>query len=353
MKVLLYTYDIMKIGGIEASFYNLAIFLKANGYDVGVRFTTGDTMRIKHYQDAGIDIQPAHEETCDILIIGSVFHIPNKLIVGKVVAQQVHADWTDVFWGEANSAIELIKRAEPDANLFLPVSKSSCEFVKRYTNKPVRAMYNLAPFKQPILRKKHKKLVIASFTRMTAEKGLNNYVALQKHLKKLGIDAELRCYTNGEVPNGWTAVEPVPNITTELTDVDFVASLADTESFGYTIAEANSCGVPCIIKRTNSTAEFHTKANNLIIDRIDELTAKDLRRTIKVDYKLRVATEKNILATMKHLEGLARGVCIIRTMKTFTDLEIRRERRLGEVFAVNNERAKVILNHPSKIAREA
>lgn len=353
MKVLLYTYDIMKIGGIEASFYSLAQFLKAQGYDVGVRFTRIDAMRLKHFQDAGIDIQPAREETCDILIVGSVFHIPNSRIVGKVTAQQVHADWTDDYWGEATSAIQMIKRADEDADIFLPVSNSSGRFLSRYTDKPIRTMYNLAPFKQPILRKKHKKLVIASFTRMTAEKGLDNYIALQKHLEKLGVDAELRCYTNGEVPKGWKAVEPVPNITTELTDVDFVASLADTESFGYTIAEANSCGVPCIIKRANSTQEFHTKANNLIIDTIDELTAKDLRRTIKVDYKLRAKTERNIIDTMKHLETRTKGRCIIKAMRNFTDLTIGRERRLGEVFAVDSSRAKVLLNHPSNIVREA
>ena len=90
MKIILYTYDIMKIGGIETSFFLLSNYLKEKGYNVSVRYSTGDPMRVKKYKDAGIDIKPMVKETCDILIVGSIYRLPT-LISARVTARQVHA----------------------------------------------------------------------------------------------------------------------------------------------------------------------------------------------------------------------------------------------------------------------
>lgn len=352
MKIILYTYDIVKIGGIETSFFLLSQYLTKSGYDVSVRYSRADPMRVKRYKDFGIDIRPMEKESCDILIIGSIYMIPN-LIHAKVMVRQIHANWSDDYWWKQKAGIiRMLQVADNTADMFLPVSKSSASFVSQYVTKPVQVMYNLAPEKTAIKRTLGDKLVIASFTRMTGEKGLKNYEKLRDKLKALKIDAELRVYTNGEAPSGWNKHEPVPDIRTELTDVDFVASLADTESFGYTIAEANSCGIPCIIKRTNGTKEFFDDVSNIILDDVDNLTKKQLTIKRKVTYNLPTITKQSIDETMKELKRLASKKCIIRSVRAFKDMEAKKMRSTGEIFAVSKERAKQLLNNDIKVAEK-
>lgn len=350
MKILLYTYDIVKIGGIETSFYNLAKYLMAKGHSVGVRYSKADPMRIKHYKNAGIDIKPAKSELCDVLFIGSIWQQP-RLINAKLVIQQCHADWSDDFWKGAGGAMQMIKNAEKNVDVYACVSESSASFVRKVTKKPVIIMYNLAPEQKTIAKEKHKRLVLAAFTRMTKEKGLDNYIALRDRLIELGIDAEYRVYTNGEAPDGWTPYEPVPDITKELTGIDIVCSLADTESFGYTIAEANSCGVPCIIKRANSTAEFFDDDSNLIIDDVTEINAPDLNKKVK-SYPLFEMSRQNIDDVLTYAQSEQSKKCIIKCMRNFKDIEASRFRHTTEIFSVSKDRAKQLLSHELNLVKE-
>lgn len=350
MKVLLYTYDILKIGGIETSFYNMAQYLRDKGYEVGVRYSKADPMQIKRYRDAGIDMQSLQTEICDILFIGSIWKQPS-LITAKLTVQQIHADWTDDFWKGAASAVGMVKVADKNVDVFASVSESGSLFVKNLTDKDVVVMNNLAPEATKLMRKKGEKIVFAAFTRMTHEKGLSNYQALRTRIESMSIDAEFRVYTNGDAPKGWTLYEPVTDIKTVLHEVDFVCSLADTESFGYTIAEANSCGVPCIIKRTNSTHEFFDSKANIILDTVDDLTKKDLRRKRSHKYTLREKTENSINEAMVLFERRTHDRTIIKCMKVFNDLTINRRRALGETFAVSMDRANELLTHELNIVK--
>lgn len=348
MKIILYTYDIMKIGGIETSFFHLAQYLKDQGYDVGVRYSVIAPMQQERYKAAGIDVSMVKSEVCDILFIGSVWRRP-KQVIAKLVVQQVHADWSDPFWGDNNSAPGLIKSADKECDIFAAVSESSASYVRKYTNKEVIVMNNLAPSQTKIKRNKNNRIVIGAFTRMSTEKGLSNYEALRDRLKEIAIDAELRVYTNGDTPNGWTAYDPVPDIRTELPHIDFVASLADTESFGYTIAESNSCGVPCIIKRTNSTGEFFDSADNIILSDISELNKSDIKNTSVFSYTLRKSTEKSVDSSIIYLESLTARKCTIKCMRGFRDIKAGKQRRMGELFTVSAERAAELLNHELNI----
>ena len=275
MNILLFTHDLATIGGIETSFFELAQYLKSKGYNVGVRFGVASPLQLSRYRAAGIDISPERVEHCDLLLIGSVWRRP-KMINAKLVVQGVHADWTDTFWNGAASGLNMVSRADKEVDIFACVSKSSAEFVKRVATKPVIVMHNLAPEKTSIKRSKSDVVRFGAFTRMTAEKGLKNYQEFRERVKSLGIKAEFNVWTPGEAPTGWEKHEPIPDIRTALKDVDMVVSLADTESFGYTIAEANSCGIPCIIKRCNSTKEFFSDKDNLILDDVQDFDKKSL-----------------------------------------------------------------------------
>lgn len=340
----------MKIGGIETSFFIFANYLKSKGHDVSVRYSVCDPMRLKKYRDAGIDIDREKKEICDILFVGSIYRHP-KLVTAKLTVQQIHADYSDPFWEGAVEGVRLIKTYGEESDVFCPVCESSAGFIESFVTKPIIVMNNLAPEKQIIKKKKNNKLVIAAFTRMSTEKGLKNYEALRDRLQELNIESELRCYTTGEVPDGWIAKEPVPDIRTELSDIDFVASLADTESFGYTIAEANSCGIPCIIKRTNSTKEFYSDKNNIIMDSVSSLIKKDLCRKM-LNYDLYDKTKKSVDDGMKQLESMVYMRDIIIVMKGFYDIQARKNRLRGETISVSRDRANELLNHEANIARK-
>lgn len=344
MKVLLFTHDLNIIGGIETSFYNLARYLSSS-YEVGVRYNTAHPAQVERFHEAGIDIQPQKEEPCDILLVGSIAKLPYR-IRAKVIVQQAHADWSDSFWGDTGVP-STIARLNYNVDIFAPVSESSATFVRKYAKKPVVVMNNIAPEPKNISRKSHSKLVLAAFTRMTHEKGLKNYEALQKHLKQLCIDHELRVYTNGDAPKGWKKHEPVRDITTVLPEVDYVCSLADTESFGYTIAEANACGVPCIIKKANSTLEFFDPKENIILERIEDL--KDLN-TKPIKYTLDKETRQSVDKAMEVFKDLASQKSIIRVMKPFFDVQAQQHRRVGDIVSLESDRASELISNSFRIA---
>lgn len=350
MKILLYTYDIMKIGGIETSFYHLAQYLHGKGHDVGVRYSQASPEQVKRYKDAGIDIQHVKQEKCDVLFIGSIWRQP-VLITARIKVQQCHADWSDEFWKGAGSALQMIHKAEKTVDVFACVSESAANFVRKATDKPVVVMNNIAPELSDIEKRKHKGSVFAAFTRMTREKGKGNYVDFRNRILELGINAEFRAYTNGEAPEGWELFETVTDIRTELPEIDYVVSLADTESFGYAIAEANSAAVPAIIKRTNSTAEFFLDTDNLILDDVSSFTKKDLSRKIN-SYQLRVKTEQSVDDMLKYLEKYQKSHCIIRTRRQFYDIDAQKKRVVGEVFSTSKKRGKELLKHKLKLVEE-
>ena len=350
MKILLFTHDLSTIGGIETSFFQLAQYLKKSGHNVGVRFGVSSSLQLQRFREAGIDISQERNEVCDILLIGSVWRRP-KMINAKLIVQGVHADWTDSYWNGAATAINMISNANKEVDIFACVSKSSAEFVKRIATKPVIVMNNLAPAKSVVKRSNGDKVVFGAFTRMTAEKGLKNYQAFRERILELGINAEFNVWTPGEAPTGWKKQEPIPDIRTALKDIDMVVSLADTESFGYTIAEANSCGIPCVIKRTNSTSEFFSDKDNLILDDVQDFDKKSLKLKVS-SYTLRERTEASVDEAMAMFKGIIKCRQLLKVTRTYWDIKAKKQRGIGEVFAADKERAKELLSNENNIVEE-
>ena len=350
MKILLFTYDLSTIGGIETSLFQLAQYLKQSGHNVGVRFGVSSSLQLQRYKEAGIDISQERNEVCDILIIGSIWRQP-KMIAAKLTVQQIHADWTDKFWNGAGSGLQMINRADNNVDIYACVSESSAVFIRKATNKQVIVMNNLAPAKSVVKRSKGDKVVFGAFTRMTAEKGLKSYQAFRERVLELGINAEFKVFTSGDAPDGWEHNEPIKDIRTVFSGIDYVVSLADTESFGYTIAEANSCGIPCMIKRCNSTKEFFSDKDNLILDDVQDFDKKSLN--IKVSsYTLREKTESSVEEAMAVFKGMIKGRQLLKVRRAYWDIKAKKHRGVGEVFAADKERAKELLSNNKKIVEE-
>ncbi len=350
MKILLFTYDLSIIGGIETSFFQLAQYLKQSGHNVGVRFGVSSSLQLQRFKEAGIDIGQERNETCDVLLIGSVWRQP-KMIAAKLTVQQIHADWTDKFWNGAGSGLKMMNRADNNVDIYACVSESSASFVRKATNKQVIVMNNLAPVKSVVKRSRGDKVVFGAFTRMTAEKGLKNYQAFRERVLELGINAEFKVFTSGDAPDGWEHNEVIKDIKTVFSGVDYVVSLADTESFGHTIAEANSCGIPCVIKRCNSTKEFFSDKDNLILDDVQDFNKKSLKLKVS-SYTLRERTEASVDEAMAIFKGMIKGRQLLKVRRPYWDIKSKKQRGIGEVFAVDEERAKELLINENNIVEE-
>ena len=350
MKVLLFTHDLSTIGGIETSFFQLAQYLKQSGHNVGVRFGVSSSLQLQRLKEAGIDVSQERNEVCDILLIGSIWR-QLKMIAAKLTVQQIHADWSDKFWNGAGSGLQMINRADSNVDMYACVSQSSASFVRKATKKQVIVMNNLAPVKSVVKRSKGDKVVFGAFTRMTAEKGLKNYQAFRERVLELGINAEFKVFTSGDAPDGWEYNEPIKDIRTVFSGIDYVVSLADTESFGYTIAEANSCGIPCIMKRCNSTKEFFSDKDNLILDDVQDFDKKSLNLKVS-SYTLREMTEASVDEAMAIFKRMIKGRQLLKVRRSYWDIKARKQRGIGEVFAAYKERAKELLNNDKKIVEE-
>lgn len=137
------------------------------------------------------------------------------------------------------------------------------------------------------------------------------------------------------------------DITTVLPEIDYVCSLADTESFGYTIAEANACGVPCIIKKANSTLEFFDPEANIILHDVKQLTEL---KTGKKKYDLDTTTRKSVDEAMELYKDLASRKSIIRVMKPFFDVQAQQHRRVGDIVSLEMDRASELISNSYRIA---
>ena len=273
------------------------------------------------------------------------------MIAAKLTVQQIHADWTDKFWNGAGSGLKMINRADNNVDTYACVSESSAVFVRKATKKQVIVMNNLAPVKSVVKRYKGDKVVFGAFTRMTSEKGLKNYQAFRERVLELGINAEFKVFTSGDAPVGWEYNEPVKDIRTVFSGIDYVVSLADTESFGYTIAEANSCGIPCVIKRCNSTKEFFSDKDNLILDDVQDFDKKSLKLKVS-SYTLRERTEASVDEAMAIFKRMIKGRQLLKVRRSYWDIKAKKQRGVGEVFAADKERAKELLSNKNNIVEE-
>lgn len=250
-RILIYNYDLYKIGGTETFLYNLCKYYKDKNIVLMYRTGKPEYINLLHEfvevcQDDGKSYYG-----CDVLIMGSYFASEvNPRVNAKQRYQMVHADYRGM--KQAGWQVNLIK---PKDTKFIAVSQTAADGLRSEFGYNSIVQYN-------ILDKtlnEDKPLVFITLSRATREKGIERIVALCDLFKKCNKKfLWLLCGTVDEQSGQDTKkriaqipelllVPPSHNNKTLIRCADYLVQLSDTESFCYSAYEALIMGKPIIL----------------------------------------------------------------------------------------------------------
>jgi glycosyltransferase involved in cell wall biosynthesis len=302
-RILIYNYDLYKIGGTETFLYNLCKYYKDK--NIVLVYKTGKPEYINLLQnlvpvfrDDGI-----RRYTCDVLLMGNYF---GSEVCPRVTAKQkyqmVHADYTGM--KEAGWKIQL-KR--PDKTKFISVSDTTAGGLKREFGYDSIVQYNILDKEID----KDKPLVFISLTRATREKGIDRIIKLCQLFKKYNkkfvwllcgtIAEQCSVDTKKQIDNipEIILISPSPNNKLLINTADYLVQLSDTESFCYSAYEALIMGKPVIItdfpesknivkqgKNGYIISRNTDKYNKALVDKIFDKIPTEITYVDRCDYDL-------------------------------------------------------------------
>lgn len=260
-KIGIFRDGIYPSGGIETWLYNIA---KRWGktHDITIYFDNADDQQLRRLQRlvrceeyVGQDIEVDTAIWCyDFL----GFHTTKA----KRKIHVVHADYGYRY--KFNKGDELI----PKVHEVYAVSRKAADSAEKLFGCKVDVLYNPLGWETP-----RKPISIISATRLAQEKGLERMVKLDQALSGAGVDYHWEIYTpsysdekiTSRFSNNVTFKKPIMSILEKIKKSDFVVQLSDTESFGYTIVEAMTLGVPLVVTNIAVLPELGINKHNAII----------------------------------------------------------------------------------------
>lgn len=250
-RILIYNYDLYKIGGTETFLLNFCKYYKNKNIIVMYRSGRPECINLLHkyvnlYRDDG-----KTRYSCDILIMGN--YLAGEIgprVSAKHKYQMIHADYTGM--KQAGWSIELPKQKDTQ---FICVSDIAAQGLKAEFGYNSIVNYN-------ILDKElgeNKPLVFITLSRATREKGIHRIITLCKLFEKYNKNfIWLLCGTAAEQSDTETKrqlqeipellmIPPHNNNKALINSADYLVQLSDTESFCYSAYEALIMNKPVII----------------------------------------------------------------------------------------------------------
>lgn len=302
-RILIYNYDLYKIGGTETFLLNFCKYFKDKNIVVMYRSGRSECINLLHeYVNVCRDNGTGMYD-CDVLIMGSFFvNTINDRVKAKERYQMIHADYTGMREAGWN-----IKYSKPDNVKCICVSDAAAQGLKKEYGYDSLVNYN-------ILDKdlnKDKPMVFITLSRATREKGIDRIIALcklfKKHNKKF---LWLLCGTIAEQSENDTIreIRKIPELVLIPSNfnnkaligmADYLVQLSDTESFCYSAYEALIMGKPVIITDFPESVNIVNqgkngyiiprdikKYNKKIVDKIFNKVPTQISYTDRCDYDL-------------------------------------------------------------------
>lgn len=260
-KIGIFRDGIFPSGGIETWLYNIA---KRWGktHDITIYYDNADSKQLRRLQRlvrceeyVGQDIEVDTAIWCYDFLGFNTTKAKRKVHV-------VHADYGHRY--NFNKGDELIHKV----NEVYAVSRKAAASAERLFGCKVNVLYNPLSWETP-----ERQIRIISATRLTHEKGLERMVKLHQALDKAGFNYQWDIYTPSFNEENITSrfsknvvfKKPVMSILETMKKADFVVQLSDTESFGYTIVEAMTLGIPLVVTDIAVLPELGINKHNAII----------------------------------------------------------------------------------------
>lgn len=260
-KIGIFRDGIYPSGGIETWMFNIA---KRWGktHDITIYFDNADDKQLRRLQRlvrceeyVGQDIEVDTAIWCYDFLGFNTTKAKRKIHV-------VHADYGHRY--NFDKGDELI----PKVNEVYAVSRKAAISAERLFGRKVEVLYNPLSWEVP-----KEPIKIISATRLTQEKGLERMVKLDKALDASGIEYTWEIYTPSysdekitkRFSSNVTFKKPVMSILERMKKSNFVVQLSDTESFGYTMVEAMTLGIPLVVTDIAVLPELGVNKHNAII----------------------------------------------------------------------------------------
>lgn len=251
-RILIYNYDLYKIGGTETFLLNLCKYYKTKNIVVLYKYANPQTLEVLHEHVELCRDDGKKHYTCDVLIMGNYF---SSEIYPRVRAKQkyqmIHADYR----GMKQSGWPIQLNRPKDVKL-ISVSDVAAAGVKSEFGYDSIVQYNIL---DKTIAEEERPVIFISLTRATREKGIHRIVALCKLFKKYNKKfIWLLCGSAMEqAPEALKQellampevlmLPPSHNNKSLINLADYLVQLSDTESFCYAAYEALIVGKPVII----------------------------------------------------------------------------------------------------------
>ena len=264
--IIIYHDYIPRLGGIESAVYNLAKLLNEEGYKVTICFRScQDNKSLFKYAEAGdvVKIIPDKIIKADVCLIASNHEIP-KQIEAKRFLQWIHSDYTKY-------PVKLRNAGKVE---YVSVTKHVADVIKKLEGVDSTVIYNLLT--PDFGQDKRRVLRLVTNSRFSAEKGFDRMLSLAQKLKEANIRFVWVIYGDNshdpQVYYNWVEkfkpIEEVQlvgyksDITIGLTNADYLVQLSDFEGCPYSVLEALSVGVPCIVTNWGGADELVKDGKN-------------------------------------------------------------------------------------------
>lgn len=250
-RILIYNYDLYKIGGTETFLFNFCKYYKDK--NIVVMYKTGkpEYINLLHEYVEVCRDDGKTRYSCDVLIMGNYFASDiYPRVTAKQKYQMIHADYHGM--KQAGWPIQLSK---PSDVKFIAVSDVAAQGLKTEFGYKSLVNYN-------ILDKdlgEERPLTFITLSRATREKGIHRIIALCKLFKQYNKKfLWLLCGTIAEQSENDTIkqikeipeimlIPPNHNNKALIAVSDYLVQLSDTESFCYSAYEALIMGKPVIV----------------------------------------------------------------------------------------------------------
>lgn len=347
--LLLYQKYISKIGGIETFIYNF-VKLMSKYYDITLVYREADIHQLMRYRKYVKCIKYENQTfECDKYIcVSNQDNIADKVnSLSGDYYDMIHADFKAMKWKY---------RRHPKTTKHICVSNLAKEGIQLQDDKPCVVIYNLLDLEE------HKKpLMIMSAQRFSREKGKSETEYFVERLTLKNIPYVWICFTDNKqgMEKGICYVNPVLNLKDYYEGFDYFASFSSTESYGYSIVEAMSYGVPLIVRDIPILDELgfkdgeHGYKINFDMSNVDEvidkLWNKPKGKYNKLDNIEQWRKELGNLKKHNDYKCENKDTCYVKAIKNFKDVEASLnegkdiQRKRDDIWEVSIERGEQLV----------
>ena len=358
IRVTLYAENQVKIGGIETFNRNFCKRM-SKYYDITFLCKSGDPESLLEISKwAKVEFYTGQSIETDVFIYGVAWgNMPQSEVKAKLQIQMIHGDYE---W--LKNTINFTYKKMPDVTHHIAVGKNVQEKFKKVTGFDSTVIYNLLdPDVHP-----RRLLRLISVTRFDTKKGIERMEKLARELRKFHIpflwlvfgDSGKNLAYGATVSAMFKDLHEVvfmgshKDTINYTADSDYLVALSDSEGFSYSINEALQVGTPCITTDFPSAYEQIeegvngymidmqlTKLNGDFIDKIYNKIPKNFKFEEKVSEQdwINVLGGDGQLLPPRAIESLS--LIKVRAIRSYTDLQLNKSVRVGEVFDVPVSRA--------------